>query len=68
MTIVTNIVAGRVAAQMGVRPVITLGLMVAAGGYALLHDIDKTTSYVSMLPDDPCRRRANRHGRPDGGP
>jgi DHA2 family methylenomycin A resistance protein-like MFS transporter len=50
MTIATNVVAGRVAARMGVRPVIIVGLLVAAGGYALLHGIDETTSYVSMLP------------------
>jgi DHA2 family methylenomycin A resistance protein-like MFS transporter len=50
MTIATNIAAGWVAARMGVRPVIILGLLVAAGGYALLHDIEETTSYVSMLP------------------
>jgi DHA2 family methylenomycin A resistance protein-like MFS transporter len=50
MTIATNIAAGWVAARMGVRPVIIMGLLVAAGGYAFLHDIDETTSYVSMLP------------------
>jgi MFS transporter, DHA2 family, methylenomycin A resistance protein len=50
MTIATNIVGGWVAARMGVRPVIVVGLLVAAAGYGLLRGIDETASYVSMLP------------------
>ena len=50
ITIATNIAAGRVAARMGVRPVIVVGLLVAAAGYWSLRGIDETTTYVSMLP------------------
>jgi DHA2 family methylenomycin A resistance protein-like MFS transporter len=50
MTVATNIMAGRVAARIGVRPVIVLGLLVAAAGYAALLGIDETTSYATMLP------------------
>lgn len=50
MTIATNIAAGWVGARMGVRPVIIAGLLLAATGYSLLHNIDETTSYMSMLP------------------
>jgi len=50
ITIATNIVAGRIAARTGVRPVIVAGLLLAAVGYGLLHGVDETTSYVSMLP------------------
>ena len=50
MTIATNIAAGWIAARMGVRPVIIMGPLVAAAGYVLLHNINETTSYVSMLP------------------
>jgi MFS transporter, DHA2 family, methylenomycin A resistance protein len=49
-TIATNVVAGRLAAKIGVRPIINLGLLIAAAGYAFLHGIDGTTSYLSMLP------------------
>jgi DHA2 family methylenomycin A resistance protein-like MFS transporter len=50
ITIAANVVAGRLAARIGVRPIIILGLLIAAAGYAFLHGIDETTSYVSMLP------------------
>jgi DHA2 family methylenomycin A resistance protein-like MFS transporter len=50
ITIATNVIAGRLAARIGVRPVIVAGLLLAATGYALLHGIDETTSYLSMLP------------------
>jgi DHA2 family methylenomycin A resistance protein-like MFS transporter len=42
--------AGWLGGNIGSRPLMVVGLLIAAAGYWLLHGLDPATRYVSMLP------------------
>jgi DHA2 family methylenomycin A resistance protein-like MFS transporter len=46
---ISNVLAGRIAAERGARLPLILGLVIAAIGFALLVSVDADTSYVSLI-------------------
>lgn len=50
MLLPSNLAAGWLGGKVGSRPLMVVGLLVAAVGYWLLHGLDAATRYVAMLP------------------
>jgi DHA2 family methylenomycin A resistance protein-like MFS transporter len=46
----SNLAAGWLAGKLGWRLLMVMGLLIAAAGYWLLHGLNATTPYVTMLP------------------
>lgn len=46
----SNLAAGWLGGKIGSRPLMVVGLIIAAVGYWLLHGLDPATHYVAMLP------------------
>jgi DHA2 family methylenomycin A resistance protein-like MFS transporter len=46
----SNLASGWLGGKIGSRPLMAIGLIIAAVGYWLLHGLDPTTSYLAMLP------------------